>query len=72
MVQEVLYIVFGEIFLLGLGAFMVIKPDLFWRLEHFMTVEDGEPTDFYIASRRIAGVIFFFLGVFLLLIFLAK
>ena len=35
----------------------VSETGAFWEIEHFLTVEDGEPTKFYIISRRIAGVI---------------
>ena len=30
---------------------------LLWRLEHFWSVKDGEPTEFYLAVSRIIGVI---------------
>ncbi len=46
----------GLICVIG-GMMMFQKPELFWEIEHFLTVEDGEPTKFYIISRRIAGVI---------------
>ena len=44
------------LFLIGLVA--VIWPDKLWKLEHFLTVKNGEPSEFYLAVSRVAGVFF--------------
>ena len=38
-----------------LGAFMLAKPHTVWKIEHFFSVKNGEPSDFYILCTRIIG-----------------
>lgn len=49
------------IVLAALGIFMLIKPELLWKLEHLFTVKGGEPSELYLALMRIGGA-FFLLG----------
>ncbi len=44
--------------LLILGLFMIIKPELLWKIENFLSVKGGKPSDFYLASMRIGGAFF--------------
>lgn len=44
------------VLLIGIGIFMVIKPDLCWKMDHFFTVKNGEPTEFYIGVTRLIGI----------------
>lgn len=44
--------------LLALGLMMLIKPRILWKIEHFLSVKDGEPTDFYLIGMRIGGAFF--------------
>lgn len=37
------------------GISMIAAPHFWWEIEHFLTVRDGEPSDFYLITRRIAG-----------------
>ncbi len=50
-----------------LGFFLVFKPELMWKLEHFLTVKDGEPSDFYLALSRLSGVAAILIGFFMFL-----
>ena len=44
--------------LLGIvGLLMLLKPDLYWEIESFFFVRDGEPTDLSIMLIRIRGII---------------
>ena len=57
------------LFLIGLVA--VIWPDKLWKLEHFLTVKNGEPSEFYLAVSRVAGVFFMLAAIICGLIFIA-
>lgn len=46
------------IILFLLSLFMLFKPELLWKVEHFLYVKDGEPTALYLTLMRIAGVFF--------------
>ena len=50
------------LFLLGLVA--VIWPDKLWKLEHFLTVKNGEPSGHYLAVSRVLGVFFMLAAIF--------
>lgn len=43
--------------LAALGFMGLFKPELMWKLEHFMSVKDGEPTEFYLVVSRIIGAL---------------
>ena len=45
------------------GVFLFLKPDIVWGIQHRFTVENGEPTRFYLISTRITGLIFIGLGI---------
>ena len=55
---------FGLLAVLALGILMFVKPEWLWKLEHLLSVKGGEPTDFYLAKMRIAGVVFVLIAVF--------
>lgn len=58
------------ILLLILSVFMIFKPEILWKMEHFLSVKGGEPSDLYIAFMRIGGV-FFFLSTIIIVIYFA-
>ena len=39
-----------------LGLDLIRKPDLFCKIEHYFSVRGGEPTNFYLVTRRIIGI----------------
>ena len=45
------------IFLLPWGFFMLLFPEQVWELQHIFTVQGGEPTDFYLITTRISGIL---------------
>lgn len=57
---------------IALGIFMLAKPELCWKLEHFLDTIGGEPSDWYLAVTRLAGVVFLLLGVGILLFLLVE
>lgn len=50
--------IFLLIVLLIPGILMLFYPRLFWEITHFISVKDGEPTDLYIFSTRIGGILY--------------
>ena len=59
--------IFAFLFLSALGAFCLLKPEIVWQFQHLWTVRGGEPTDYYLVTTRIAGIICIFAGVFCLI-----
>ncbi len=50
------------------GLLSLIKPDLMWKLEHLLTVRDGEPPERYKTYVRVGGVILLIAAVALLFV----
>ena len=57
---------------IALGIFMLARPELCWKLEHFLDTIGGEPSDWYLTVTRLAGVVFLLLGVGILLFLLVE
>ena len=51
-----LEVVLGLILVIIMGIVAIIKPEWVWKFDHFLTVKNGEPSDFYITITRVAGV----------------
>lgn len=51
------------ILLFFLSIVMIVNPKFLWKVEHFFSVKNGEPTDLYIAFIRIGGIFFMFITV---------
>ena len=68
--MEVLKGILAVIVLFGLSLLMIFKPEMLWELQHMFSVKGGEPTDFYLASTRIGGVVFLLIAVFAAVSFL--
>lgn len=47
----------GAALLVLLGGMMILNPQLLWKMEHFLSVKNGEPSDLYIALMRIGGIV---------------
>lgn len=48
--------------LIILGGLMLAKPELMWKLEHFLDVKDGHPSEWYETKSRVGGTIFLIIG----------
>lgn len=44
--------------LLALGATMVVKPELLFKIENLFYVKKGEPTELYLVLMRLGGLFF--------------
>ena len=60
------------ILLIVLGLAMLIKPEILWRMEHMLTVKNGEPTELYLALMRIGGIFFAGAGIVVLIVSLVN
>ncbi|MEE0680791.1 MAG: DUF6199 family natural product biosynthesis protein [Candidatus Gastranaerophilaceae bacterium] len=60
------------ILLIVLGLAMLIKPEILWRIEHMLTVKNGEPTELYLALMRIGGIFFAGAGIVVLIVSLVN
>lgn len=41
--------------IIALGIFMMRRPDVCWKLKHFLDTEGGEPSRFYRATVQVIG-----------------
>ena len=60
----------GCVLLLIMGLLMFIKPHFVWKIDNFLTVKDGEPTDLYIAVVRFSGFAFIWIAIILAAVFI--
>ena len=58
--------------LIVLSVFMIFKPTFLWKIEHFLSVKNGEPTDLYITLMRIGGTFFLIASVVMVVFFWLK
>ena len=58
--------VMAAIVVLIMGIINLTKPELAWKLKHLLTVRDGEPTEYFLVSARISGVVLVAFSVFVL------
>lgn len=50
------WVVFEGIVLIGIGAFLFLKPDLMWKLtEQWKSYRADGPSDFYLKSTKLAA-----------------
>ena len=50
------------VLLVAVGIFFAAKPNTVWKINHYFTVKDGEPSDMYLIIIRISGILFIILG----------
>ncbi len=48
--------IFGGLFIL-LGVSLFVYPESYWRMQTWLMVKDGEPTEFAIVSNQILGIV---------------
>ncbi len=53
--------------LLVLGILMVAAPKLLWKVEHFLSVKGGEPSELYLLAMRLGGIFFILAAVAIIL-----
>ncbi len=58
-------ILFGILLIIA-GLVLVIFPKAAWKMKHFLTVEGGEPSDFYMIFSRVLGVFAIIMGILFL------
>ena len=46
-----------------LGVAMMLKPEVLWKIEHLLTVKNGEPSDLYITLMRAGGALFLLVAI---------
>lgn len=68
--REILKEIIAIAFLLISGIVMIVKPEFVWKVDHFFTVKDGEPTDLYIQYIRILGVVCILVAIIAEIVFL--
>lgn len=61
--SDFVLVIIAELLLIGLALMSLLRPRDLWRLEHFLSVRGGEPTDFYLFMTRLSGVIFLILAI---------
>ncbi len=52
-----------------MGIFIVLKPDLVWKFtEKWKSYRADEPSDFYLKSTKLGGVLFLLCGVLMIVL----
>ena len=54
--------ILGGIFLMGLGALMFLRPDIFYELTEAWKTQQGNPSESYLRNTRFGGAVFFLVG----------
>lgn len=64
-----LWSICGGIIILALGVFVFLNPHLVWKLtEEWKSYHADEPSDLYLKSTRIGGVLFALFGVIMIIL----
>lgn len=67
------WVVFEGIVLIGIGAFLFLKPDLMWKLtEQWKSYRADGPSDFYLKSTKFGGVLFILCGIVAIVLLLVS
>lgn len=67
------WVVFAGIVLIGIGAFLFLKPDLMWKLtEQWKSYRADGPSDFYLKSTKFGGVLFMLCGIVAIVLLLVS
>ena len=67
------WVVFEGIVLIGIGAFLFLKPDLMWKLtEQWKFYRADGPSDFYLKSTKFGGVLFMLCGIVAIVLLLVS
>lgn len=67
------WVVFEGIVLIGIGAFLFLKPDLMWKLtEQWKSYRADGPSDFYLKSTKFGGVLFMLCGIVAIVLLLVS
>ena len=62
-----LHVVLAVLFFIW-GLLCLIKPELTWKIKTMFSVNSGEPSEFFIKSARVSGVVWLIAGVIFLLL----
>lgn len=55
--------------LIALGAFICLKPYLIWKLtEQWKSYRADEPSDLYLKSTKLGGILFILLGITMIIL----
>lgn len=64
-----LWSIFGGMIILALGMVMFLKPHIVWRLtEEWKSYGADEPSDLYLKSTKIGGILFALVGVIMMIL----
>ena len=64
-----LWAVFAGILFIVTGALLFLKPELLWRLtEKWKSYRADEPSDLYRISTKFGGILYFLLGIAMIIV----
>lgn len=64
-----LWSIFGGMIILALGIVMFLKPHIVWRLtEEWKSYGADEPSDLYLKSTKMGGILFALVGVIMMIL----
>ncbi len=64
-----LWSIFGGMIILALGIVMFLKPHIVWKLtEEWKSYGADEPSDLYLKSTKMGGILFALVGVIMMIL----
>lgn len=63
-----MYDILACIIITLIGLFFIIKPDIVWKLKHFMNTESGAPSDYFLSYTRNLGIIITVVGIIITIV----
>ena len=66
---DMFWTIIGGILVLAVGIFAFAKPDLIWEFtERWKSERADEPSDLYVLSTRIGGILLALAGIFVIIV----
>ncbi len=57
-----------SILMILIGLLFYKKPEVVWKIKHYIDTKGGEPTDFFISRTKITGVFAIVVGIIILIV----
>ena len=66
--MPVLFSILGGMVVFALGIFVFLKPDLVWKLEEWKSSSADEPSELYLKTEKIRGILYALIGMIMIIL----